>query len=573
DGEATRTTEAPVAAGNYTVTAAFEVEEHYNSVPAKLAVLSIKKAVIDMSGVTFPNISVEQGTNYTPAITGVLPPGVTVRYTYYQDGNPVVQQPTAVGSYTIIAGFTVADSDNYATIASINASLTIVETALKNADMTGVHFNGPEAVVYDGTPKTLTIATPLPAGVQSVSYTYYKDNPDGSVTGLVGAPTDAGEYIVQANFTPETGYNPILSMSTPLVINKADSVLSGVSLDDKTVVYDGTEKILELSGYTPGTIPGIKAVSYLYIKAGESEGVSKAPRDVGTYSVHAIFTVDDNYNNPGIITAQLKIQGRDVDLTGINYGDKTVKYTGTPQKNEITDVLPAGVDQVTYTYLKDGDTTVIEEAPTEVGSYSVRAAFTVESNYNLVPPKTVRLTICAVDIDMAGMTLDSQNFVYDGQEKLISLKGEVPEGIEETVYYYQKNNPDGTAEEATTVRPKNAGDYTVRAVFKTAKGYNPVDPMMARMHIEKAGINTDLLYFYSQSLTYDGTPKTLAITGQLPEGITGITYRYLPEGASSASDTAPIDVGRYTVKAVFTVDANHNAIADQLAVLTIVKAT
>lgn len=71
--------------------------------------------------------------------------------------------------------------------------------------------------------------------------------------------------------------------------------------------------------------------------------------------------------------------------------------------------------------------------------------------------------------------------------------------------------------------------------------------------------------FEGASVVYDGTAKTLAVKGSLPEGVTVAYEYYLGE----TKVTEAKEVGKYTVKAIFTGDSQHNSIAPLTAMLTI----
>ncbi len=120
-------------AGESTATANFglseELSKNYSSVsPSSLtATLTILKATPDMSGVTLSGKTVTYNSRpYSLEISGSLPAGVSVSYI----GNGV----TEVGSYTITAVFSVADSSNWNTPSSMTATLIIEKDKNDNPD-------------------------------------------------------------------------------------------------------------------------------------------------------------------------------------------------------------------------------------------------------------------------------------------------------------------------------------------------------------------------------------------------------------------------------------------------------
>ncbi|MCD7746339.1 MAG: InlB B-repeat-containing protein [Lachnospiraceae bacterium] len=116
DGTVYSSTEVPTLAGTYTVTATIS-DSNYSLAGTTTAEFTIAKATYDMSGVSFADATVEyDGTEKALEISGTLADGVTVTYTS--------NTRTEAGSVTATAAFT-GDSNNYETIASMTATLTV----------------------------------------------------------------------------------------------------------------------------------------------------------------------------------------------------------------------------------------------------------------------------------------------------------------------------------------------------------------------------------------------------------------------------------------------------------------
>ncbi len=119
----------------------------------------------------------------------------------------------------------------------------------------------------------------------------------------------------------------------------------------------------------------------------------------------------------------------------------------------------------------------------------------------------------------------------------------------------------------------NAGAYTATATPKA--GFAWADGTTAartiRWTIAKAVYDMSGVAFASQTFTYDGKPKSLAITGTLPTGVT-VSYTIADEAGDSQPGNEKTEVGRYTVTATFTGDAaNYEPITPLTATLTIVE--
>ena len=255
--------------GEYTITASFAGDAtNYNAIAPITATLTIEKATYDMRAVVFEDSTVTYNGNAFSIIATNLPTGVTATY----EGN----SQTVVGVYTITASFA-GDATNYNAIAPITATLTIEKATY---DMSAVVFED-STVTYNGSAFSI-IATNLPTGVTAT----YEGN----------AQTVVGEYTITASFAGDaTNYNAIADMTATLTINKATYDMSGISIANKTVAYDGQAHSIAIAG----TLPTGVSVSY----------ANNAKTEVGVYTVTASFAGDaTNYNAISSMSAVLTIK-------------------------------------------------------------------------------------------------------------------------------------------------------------------------------------------------------------------------------------------------------------------------
>lgn len=137
------------SAGNYEATVALRDSENYvwSGVFNGTISWSIAKAKYDMSGVTFEDKTVGySGEAQTIEISGTLPAGVTVTYTYTKDGE-TVNSAAEAGEYTVTAVFA-GDADNYEAIASMTATLTVEAsgTGITGGEIAGLAVGGAACV-------------------------------------------------------------------------------------------------------------------------------------------------------------------------------------------------------------------------------------------------------------------------------------------------------------------------------------------------------------------------------------------------------------------------------------------
>ena len=490
----------PINAGHYTI----KVEVSETDTYAKASIqktFDISKATYDMSGVIFEGFTtVYDGGSFSVVVYGTLPAGVTVTY----EGNG----QTNVGTYTVVAKFS-GDYENYNEIDDMTTTFEIIKATY---NMSGVEFND-DTVTYDGNVHSLAISGTLPEGV-TVSY----DNND---------KVNAGTYEVTAVFNGDyTNYNVILDKFATLKINKATYDMSGVAFNDSTIPYDGLSHKLTISG----TLPIGVSVTY-------SDTASYTA--VGEYEYTASFSGDEaNYELIDSMTATLTIEKATIDTSVVVFSDLTVTYDGLSKSITATNIP----DHVSVEYTENGKT--------NAGTYTVTVTFIYDNDcYNVtVASKTATLTINKKEIDTSVVVFSDLTVTYDKTNKSI-LATNVPTNI--TVEY-------------TGNGKKNAGTYTVTAtfVYDTDNYTVTVASKTATLTIEKATINMSEVTFNNGTFTYDGNVKSIAVSDNLPEEITGVTY----------TNNNKVNAGIYTVTASFEYDTdNYNTVSDMTATLTINK--
>ena len=143
-------------------------------------------------------------------------------------------------------------------------------------------------------------------------------------------------------------------------------------------------------------------------------------------------------------------------------------------------------------------------------------------------------------------------FTYDGQAHTVEIEGELPANA--SVSYLGGNSF------------VNAGTYDVTAVV-SCDGYETAR-VTTTVTVECAKYDMGNVKFEPKEVVYNGKPHFVKISGELPKGVSEPTY-YINENKSSGV----IDVGEYTVKAVFTVkDPNYEPIPNMETTLKITPA-
>ena len=170
-------------------------------------------------------------------------------------------------------------------------------------------------------------------------------------------------------------------------------------------------------------------------------------------------------------------------------------------------------------------------------------------------PKDPDPIVDPTTIDITGVTLNSQEFVYDGTAKTIEVSGTIPSGV--SVSYAYKNS---SSEVVTSCI--EAGTYTVTATL-SGTGYNTLT-LTTTITIKAKELITGVILEASE-VDYDGTAKTIQVTGTIPTGCS-VSYSY-KKGDAAVNEC--VDAGEYTVTATVTGDGYEDLVLT--AVLTIKK--
>ena len=378
-------------------------------------------------------------------------------------------------------------------------------------DMSGVHWEGPSAFIYDGSPKKVELAG-LPEGVRAE----YTGNQE----------TEAGVYTARAAFVPDDPVNYEIpeSVSFSWEIRKADHDVSLMEWTDDSPVYDGQPKQIALQGVPEG-------VSVLY----EGDTATEA----GEYTVRAEFCVDDlnNYNQMEPISKSWRILKADIDTSRMrwNYSSPYV-YNGSWKSVELKDV-PEQITQINYTGEQAVDAVEYENRDAKcAGTHVTRALITPADPDNYNTPQPVELTwkIRKAVFDISGFqwTTD-QKRIFDGGTKSIGISG-LPAGVHVA---YEGNEA------------SDAGTYTAKAVFTVDDTDNFTAPEPEEVTWEVASSAIDLRgirWDYSEPFTYDGSEKEILLAG-LPEGVT-----------ASYTGNVASEAGEYQAEAVLSAPEDSN---------------
>lgn len=272
--------------------------------------------------------------------------------------------------------------------ALLTAWIIIFTIPRQKKEINGISFIS-QTLEYDAEPHSLKITGTLPEGV-TVMY----DN---------NAKTDVGVYSFTAHFEDLSGkYMVPADMTATLTILPAKL---SVSLEDKTVIYDGQEHSLEITGELP------EGIFVVYENNRQTE--------IGSYTVIARFIHENsNYEPLEPLQAVLTVKSKAFDAEEIHFPDAVFVYDGTAKSALISSELPDGV---WVEYENNGQI--------HAGSYEIQAVLRSERDNEILGILYAMLYIEKAKYDMSGVSFKSSEVFYDGATHVLQITGKLPVGV------------------------------------------------------------------------------------------------------------------------------------------------
>ncbi len=410
-----------------------------------------------------------QITHQAPKITGASK--------CYFNGQVVHSQPFSLNTTTVMHDIfqvkDVADSGTY------TYQITLTDGELSTT------YESPIGISAQIDPKTLSVSW----GDTSFVYDGTELVPETVIGGVIdgdslGNHTQGGATNAQAAaYTAQVEWNNanylLTNTSTVFYIAKANYDMSGVTMTDKQVVYDGTTHSIFVKGELP---TGADGEQLRVIYEGECINVGEP------VTVTATFATDStNYNVPSSMSAKLTVTPASVTVTWTN---TSLVYNGLEQQ-----------PTAQYTGIIGEDS--LDSQVVGVGINAKEEGYTAQvewnnANYLLTNASTV-FYIAKANYDMSGVTMTDKQVVYDGTTHSIFVKGELPTGA------------DGEQLRVTYEGECiNVGEpVTVTATFATdSTNYNVPSSMSAKLTVTPATIAVN---FVGYSGEYDGAEHEAAI--------------------------------------------------------------
>mgnify|MGYP003309373604 CR=1 FL=1 len=321
---------------------------------------------------------------------------------------------------------------NYSNQATNNSDANETKKSL-----TGITFES-KTFTYDGQEHSLAISGELPEGI---IVTYEGNN-----------KVNAGSYYVTAKFSGlNDEYYVPGNLYAALTIEKADYDMSGISFPNRTFeAQEYSASKVKIVGDLPEEINVTYSNDDFYSNDFLGEHVFTA----------TFHTSNPNYNDPEPLTNKVTITKGHIDTSEYSFEDQTISYDGKPH------TIRFSWDEETYEG-RGVEDIVYSEPHTDVGIYTCTGTIVNTDDYYPVDTFTATLTIVKAEIDF--LSFEDATYIKDGKSHSLTVKGEIPEGI----------NVEYTNNEKT-----EAGIYEVTAHFTGSnKNYIVPNDMKATMTI------------------------------------------------------------------------------------------
>ena len=495
--------------------------------------------------------------------------GTLITYTYYNgtscSGSKLDSAPIEPGNYSVKA--VSRGNINY-----LSASKCVTHTILRSVPTLVLKE---KSATYTGKPiKANKVEATNPNGSSvelAYTYRYYKDNSCSVAFNEktpTEAPTEVGTYYVKATSAQTSTLG---SMTTDCVKHTITEKKDVVTLSKKEVVYNGKEVVANKATSESGS-----EISYFYYANTNCSGtaLSDAPTNAGNYSVKAVSSGNNNYKSGSVCVSHTIIKG----IPTLILAEKNSVYTGS--KIEANEVVAKNPNEssvslnYTYKYYTNNtcttafNATTPTEAPTNVGTYYVKATSKATDNLNSTETECIQHNITKkVDV----ITLENKNASYTGSE--ISHNLATSESKTAITYTYYSSS-DCTGEKLTSL-PVNVGFYSIKAESKGNSNYASGNKCSS--HIITKG--TPTISLLDKTIEATGSGITIGeATATNPNGSNvDLEYSYIYYSGTSCSeavlDNPPTTVGEYSTKAVSKETSNLKSGTSNCSLLKIIPNT
>lgn len=516
-----------LSVGTYTIFCQFVPSDSDNYLPTT----KTKSLTVTTHGTTIaytPSIpsSVSFGTKLTQVLSTSVTPNVAGSIKYYKDIN-LTQEVNAdtvldFGTYTISAVFTPTSSDYMSSSTSTSLSVTKVATTITYPSLSNI--------VYGTTLSSSFTAFVSPSIQGAFNYYYMVGTTQISLNSTY--VLNSGTYTIYVDFVPSSSNYSGSSSQQSLTVTTLSTTVIYNTLPN--IVYPTT-----LSSSLNATVyPNINGSMKYFINGLEVK--STKVLTPGSYSISAIFTpVSINYSSststksltvakitPTITFPTISSFVYETTLAGIINGTTVSDITGT---FEFFLNNASGASLSSSTVL-------------EFGTYTIFCRFVPDdTTFYQTSTATKSLSVTAVATTLSYSPSIASSIVYETTLTNI-LQTTVSPTVPGTTVY----SVNGTVVNSSTVM--NVGNHVITATFTPTD--DEYSQSTATTSLTVTAASTTLSYTIPSTIVYGTTMNSsLSATSAKPGTI---AYYYDSLYATVANSNDVLDVGSYTLYAVFT---------------------
>lgn len=310
--------------------------------------------------------------------------------------------------------------ETYSELQNASASYKMSSQA---PEMTNVNFFWSNQLAYNGAGKQCYASIAGPNLTENTDYIVLYTGRNSTVYNSTTAPVYPGDYEASFKLT-QAGYQKAFlqnNLIADFTITKA--VLTPNAISNVTKYYDSTTNLNNVGNISFTGKVGNDDVSISASSAAFENSNVGSNKNI-TISGLSLIGEQSNYytlasNSFSVANGEIK-ENVPGEVTAAMFDNKAVTYNGTEQANNLNS-MPQGVAEVTYTYQGIGETSYgpTAEAPKNAGTYSVTAAFIMQTGYTQLGDITKNFTINKADIAVSGIS--AQYKIYDGNQNVNHL--------------------------------------------------------------------------------------------------------------------------------------------------------
>lgn len=536
--------------GEYDIRADFNVSDDYKNnyiVPDSLtAHIVIRKATgyIEASDISLP-YSLE-GINFTKYVK--VNTEQNLKYIYNSNTYDIsLPLELNAGEYEIV--FVAVGNDNFeelTTSIKVNILPVSLNVTWENVENTYSYDN------FNGIEVTYTLGIKLEYSGVDLTESLEED----IVREGIWSASQAGTYTVTYTVEDRDGNFKPISGTKTWNIKKAK--LNFAFSDDKSFVYDGTAKTVEIINTN-----NVTDCNYIYTyKTSDNSIIESAPINAGQYKLSVLIS-KTNYEDLVLEEVEFVIEKYTINNFSdvVIFGDKTVNYSkGLTSTLTIKDFNQSEFDkpengilpEISIQYVRDGSATNSLEV-SEVGNYHYEARIIeLTGNYNIINSLEADLIIQKSTLDITLVNIDARcslednllTCIYNGEEIVIEAKVD-----DSDIVLNYNYSPSSII---------LVGNYTVEVSYEETSNYlaNSITINVAvnAADLDISGINSSI-----EDITYDGEDHASDITLNLGSdeslSIKSKTFKFNGEVVNEV-----VNAGVYTVEFVISKDGHKDEV-------------